>query len=132
MRVAMTGADGFLGWHTRAALRERGLDARGVPVGGGFDPAAADDALSGASRLIHLAGVNRSTDDEVALGIGSLHLDAQRVHPGGRLRGAAIDARLRLHLAFQHDRAAHGRSHGRSGLLRSEQTGDHQPTEQRE
>lgn len=68
MRVAMTGADGFLGWHTRAALRERGLDARGVPVGSGFDPAAADDALSGASRLIHLAGVNRSTDDEVCDG----------------------------------------------------------------
>ena len=40
-RILVTGADGFLGWHTRAALRERGLDARGVPVGSGFDPAAA-------------------------------------------------------------------------------------------
>lgn len=66
--VAMTGADGFLGWHTRGALRERGLDARPVPVGGGFDAATTDAALSGASRLIHLAGVNRATDDEVREG----------------------------------------------------------------
>ena len=56
MRVAMTGADGFLGWHTRAALRERGLDARGVPVGSGFDPAAAGDALSGAPEIQELVG----------------------------------------------------------------------------
>lgn len=64
-QVAMTGADGFLGWHTLAALRERGLDGWQIPVGSGFDPAAADAALRGASRFIHLAGVNRATDDEV-------------------------------------------------------------------
>ena len=63
--VAMTGADGFLGWHTRGALRERGVDAREVPVGSGFDAATTDAAVSGASRLIHLAGVNRATDDEI-------------------------------------------------------------------
>lgn len=66
--VAMTGADGFLGWHTRGALREQGLGARPVPVGGGFDAGMADAAVSGASRLIHLAGVNRATDDEVREG----------------------------------------------------------------
>lgn len=66
--VAMTGADGFLGWHTRGALRERGLEAREVPVGSGFDAVTTDAALSGASRLIHLAGVNRATDDEVREG----------------------------------------------------------------
>jgi len=63
--VALTGADGFLGWHTRGALREQGLDARNVPVGSGFDAATTEAAVSGASRLIHLAGVNRATDDEI-------------------------------------------------------------------
>lgn len=67
-RVAMTGADGFLGWHTRAALRERSLDARQIPVGSEFDPASADVALAGASRLIHLAGINRASEDEVRNG----------------------------------------------------------------
>lgn len=65
MRVAMTGADGFLGWHTQGALRERGLDAQEILVGSGFDASAAVAALSGASRLIHLAGVNRASDDEI-------------------------------------------------------------------
>ena len=60
-----TGSQGFLGWHTRAALREKGLTAQEIPVGSGFDAAGADAALSGASRLIHLAGVNRAADDEI-------------------------------------------------------------------
>ncbi len=63
--IAMTGSPGFLGWHTRAALREKGLTAQEIPVGNGFDAAGADAALSGASRLIHLAGVNRAADDEI-------------------------------------------------------------------
>ncbi len=63
--IAMTGSPGFLGWHTRAALREKGLTAQEIPVGNWFDPASADSALSGASRLIHLAGVNRAADDEI-------------------------------------------------------------------
>ena len=63
--IAMTGSPGFLGWHTRAAMREKGLTAQEIPVGTGFDAAGADAALSGASRLIHLAGVNRAADDEI-------------------------------------------------------------------
>lgn len=68
MRFAITGADGFLGWHTRAALRECDVDAQEVPVGQWFDASSADDALSGSSRLIHLAGVNRAPDDDVLNG----------------------------------------------------------------
>lgn len=63
--VAMTGMGGFLGWHTRGALREKGLTAQQIPVGREFDSAVADAALSEASRLIHLAGVNRAGDDEI-------------------------------------------------------------------
>jgi UDP-2-acetamido-2,6-beta-L-arabino-hexul-4-ose reductase len=66
--VAMTGAKGFLGWHSRAALVEAGVESRGFAVGEGFDVGLAENAISGASRLVHLAGVNRGTNDEVREG----------------------------------------------------------------
>lgn len=66
--VAITGANGFLGWHTRAALREVGAEGRAVPVGSAFDLESASASMSGASRLLHLAGVNRATDIEVLEG----------------------------------------------------------------
>lgn len=62
--VALTGANGFLGWHTRAALRESG-SSRSISVGDGFDLKAAVDAIEGAPRLIHIAGVNRGSDAEI-------------------------------------------------------------------
>ena len=64
-RVALTGANGFLGWHTRAALQEQGQETAIIPVGDAFSDEAAAASLSGSSRLIHLAGVNRGTDTEV-------------------------------------------------------------------
>lgn len=66
--VAMTGADGFLGWHTRVALLEQGNGASHIPVGEGFDLEQATATVDGSPRLIHLAGVNRGSDDEVADG----------------------------------------------------------------
>lgn len=66
--VVLTGANGFLGWHTRAALRETGSDVRVVPVGEEFDSGQAADFISGASRLVHIAGVNRGTDTDVRVG----------------------------------------------------------------
>jgi UDP-2-acetamido-2,6-beta-L-arabino-hexul-4-ose reductase len=63
--VALTGAGGFLGWHTRAALLETQTMARAVAVGGSFDLTAAASAVSGVQRVLHIAGVNRGTDDEV-------------------------------------------------------------------
>ncbi|TFD40335.1 SDR family oxidoreductase [Cryobacterium sp. TMT2-10] len=63
--IAMTGAYGFLGWHTRAALRELGGESRSITVGDGFDAAEAQSALNGSARLIHIAGVNRGSDLEV-------------------------------------------------------------------
>ena len=67
-RVALTGANGFLGWHTRAALQEAGDGSNAIAVGEAFDHEAAGAAITGASRLIHLAGVNRGSDDEVREG----------------------------------------------------------------
>ena len=68
MRVAMTGAEGFLGWHTRCALSEKGATTQTIRVGASFDRTAAAASLAGASRLIHLAGVNRAAEDDVRTG----------------------------------------------------------------
>ena len=64
--VAITGAGGFLGLHLRAAAHELGIEAVGITVGQAFDPDHAAQVLDGADKLIHLAGVNRGTDAEVA------------------------------------------------------------------
>lgn len=64
-RVALTGARGFLGWHTRATLLADGRKATGVPLGAEFDASTATEAVDGAERLLHLAGVNRGSDEEI-------------------------------------------------------------------
>ena len=66
--VALTGADGFLGHHTRAALQELAVPVASFKVGDAFDLDRAAAALSGTHRAVHLAGVNRATDTEVAEG----------------------------------------------------------------
>lgn len=66
--VAMTGAGGFLGWHTRAALLETGMYVNPVGVGNRFDLEEATSAIDGAPRLIHIAGVNRATEEEILAG----------------------------------------------------------------
>lgn len=67
-RYVLTGGRGFLGLHTRAALKEHGHEVRLIPVGEAFDASEARAALDGADQLLHLAGVNRGTDEEVAQG----------------------------------------------------------------
>lgn len=64
-KVALTGAAGFLGWHTRAVLHELATPAQAIRVGATFDPDQARLAVDGANRLIHIAGINRASDDEV-------------------------------------------------------------------
>ncbi|QNP55063.1 polysaccharide biosynthesis C-terminal domain-containing protein [Tessaracoccus defluvii] len=63
--VPITGARGFLGWHTRGALHAGGIESIPVAVGAGFELDSAVAALEGASRFIHIAGVNRAADDDV-------------------------------------------------------------------
>ena len=63
--VAVSGANGFLGWHTRCALHARGLDSTPVGLGARWDAAAAAAAVDGAPRLIHIAGVNRASEAEL-------------------------------------------------------------------
>ncbi|MDR2973922.1 MAG: hypothetical protein LBV00_04300 [Propionibacteriaceae bacterium] len=67
-KVVLTGGDGFLGWHTRCALLESGRESIHVPVGVLFNLERALQATDGASRFIHLAGVNRGPEQEVRSG----------------------------------------------------------------
>lgn len=65
MKVAITGPDGFIAWHTRCAVRARqGGDA--IPLGRAefADPTLMDAALAEADAVIHLAGINRAFDDQ--------------------------------------------------------------------
>jgi UDP-2-acetamido-2,6-beta-L-arabino-hexul-4-ose reductase len=67
--LALTGADGFLGWHLRVLARTLGLPA---PTVIGRDALTTPDKLAGllngVDRVIHVAGVNRGDPDEVATG----------------------------------------------------------------
>ena len=63
--ISLTGAGGFLGWHTRAALLATGQTWQEVSLGEGFDAAAVAGAIDGSARLVHLAGVNRASEDEI-------------------------------------------------------------------
>lgn len=65
---AITGANGFLGWHTRAAARAEDIATTPVRLGGASDPDAVVRAVDGAERVIHLAGVNRGSDGDVSEG----------------------------------------------------------------
>jgi len=66
MRIAVTGSNGFLGWHARCALRARGIQE---VVAIGRDVMANDRrmsaALQGVDAVLHLAGVNRADPEDL-------------------------------------------------------------------
>lgn len=83
MKVVVTGADGFLGWHTRCRLRAL-TDHDVVAVGRQQWPDLADH-LADAQGVIHIAGVNRGKDAEVEQGnerLASALSDAVRACEG--------------------------------------------------
>src|SRR5262245_60945439 len=60
MKVAVTGAAGFLGWHVRCALKARGgYEVRTIDRADWADAARLDAALADADAVLHLAGANR-------------------------------------------------------------------------
>ena len=65
-RIAISGPDGFIAWHTRCALRARTGDGDviGLTEAEFHDPDRMDAALAQADAVIHLAGVNRASDEE--------------------------------------------------------------------
>lgn len=89
MKVAITGPDGFIAWHTRAALHANPeVETLGLGRGEFNDPDLMDKVLSQADAVIHLAGVNR-TGDESDITQVNLALAAQLVD-GLRRTGRAI------------------------------------------
>ena len=66
MRVLLTGAGGFLGWHTRVRLRAL-TDSESMPVTR-ERWSELDDLTKQAEAVIHVAGVNRSEPEEVERG----------------------------------------------------------------
>lgn len=79
MRVAVTGAGGFLGLHVRGALLESGVEAVPIALGERFDERAASAAVEGADAVLHLAGVHRAPDDDVRDGNRLLATQLSRV-----------------------------------------------------
>lgn len=83
MRVLVTGAEGFLGWHTRARLRAL-TDHDIVPVGRS-SWGRLPELVRGADAVLHVAGVNRATPDEVEQGNVQLARDvASAIHSSGQ------------------------------------------------
>ncbi|MEH0932515.1 polysaccharide biosynthesis C-terminal domain-containing protein [Micromonospora sp. CPCC 205558] len=67
LRIAVTGAGGFLGWHVRVLARALGWPEPVVISRADlFDEAALAARLDGVDRVLHLAGANRGDPVEVA------------------------------------------------------------------
>lgn len=65
--VAITGSDGFLGWHLRCRLRALLPDLDVHPLGRDefVDDESLERSLEGVDAVVHLAGANRGSDDDV-------------------------------------------------------------------
>ncbi|MEV1328691.1 NAD-dependent epimerase/dehydratase family protein [Micromonospora costi] len=76
LRLAVTGAGGFLGWHVRVLLRALGWPEPAVIDRTDLaDPTAVAAKVAGVDRVLHLAGVNRGDPADVAA--GNVQLAAQ-------------------------------------------------------
>lgn len=92
LRIGITGANGFLGWHLRAHLHGR-KDILVTTLGReefGDDKALAD-FIGKADAVVHLAGVNRAPEDEVMKG---------NIEPARRLVAACKAAAACPHVLF--------------------------------
>lgn len=66
MKIGITGADGLLGFHLRALLHARQLsDCRLATRETFASPEKLDRFVDGLDGVVHFAGVNRATDEEV-------------------------------------------------------------------
>jgi len=70
MRMGITGADGFLGWHLRCLLHGDTTEDTAVPCDQASfaDDRALDNLVATSDAIVHFAGINRGTKDEVLNG----------------------------------------------------------------
>lgn len=68
IQIAITGAKGFLGWHTKCAAFAKDIGTKDIDLGDKFSLNIAVELLEQVDSVIHLAGVNRGTDEEVQQG----------------------------------------------------------------
>ncbi|HZL82615.1 MAG TPA: NAD-dependent epimerase/dehydratase family protein [Candidatus Deferrimicrobium sp.] len=69
MRIGITGADGFLGWHLRCLLHGDINDVAVPCDQASFaDDTALDNGVATSDAIVHFAGINRGTDAEVLNG----------------------------------------------------------------
>lgn len=80
MRILLTGADGFLGWHTRTRLFAH-TDHEVVAVGLPEWPQLAD-FTQGVDAIIHLAGINDHTVEDGNVELAEHLVAALADHPG--------------------------------------------------
>lgn len=64
--IAITGADGFLGWHVRCRLHPLGVSGHRPVIQGDFASVESlAEAVGSPAALLHLAGMNRGPESEV-------------------------------------------------------------------
>jgi UDP-2-acetamido-2,6-beta-L-arabino-hexul-4-ose reductase len=68
VNIVLTGGNGFLGWHTRVLAHSLGYQTASIGLGERYDGGSAAAAVSTADVVLHIAGVNRGSDEEVAEG----------------------------------------------------------------
>jgi UDP-2-acetamido-2,6-beta-L-arabino-hexul-4-ose reductase len=87
VKIAVTGAQGFLGWHLRAALVAQGLHEV-VPIGREdyATPTVLAMALEDCDAVVHLAGVNRGPEADVEEGNTYLARALAAALEGSRVR----------------------------------------------
>ena len=84
MKIGITGANGFVAWHLRCYLKSLGDSIDEVKLADRktfADHAVLNDFISGLDLIVHLAGVNRASDDDLREG---------NLEPAKQLRDALI------------------------------------------
>lgn len=85
MKVLLTGADGFLGWHTRLRLHAQGQHS--VVAAGREEWSQLGDLIADCDAVIHVAGVNRADPSALVgenVALATDVVNAMKAHPRPR------------------------------------------------